>query len=194
VDIWNLDKLALFLIFFLPGFISIKVYDLMVPGEPRDISKSVFEAISYSTLNFAALFWLIIFIHAGDFYHRHLIWYSLSVVVIMVVVPACWPLVFLRLSAWRRIARHFVHPIRKPWDYVFGKREPFWIIVHLQNGQRIGGRFDTESFASSDPADEQIYLEEVWVLDEAGRFLSPVERSRGIIIMKDVIRAVEFFA
>ena len=193
MDIWNVDKLTLFLVFFLPGFISMKVYDLMVPGEPRDVSKSLFEAISYSTLNFGALFWLIAFIQRGDFYQKHFILYSLSIVVIMVIVPACWPFVYLKLSTWRPIARHFVHPIRKSWDYVFGKRDPFWIIVHLQNGQRIGGRFDIESFASSDPAEEQIYLEEVWVLDEEGRFLSPVERSRGIIVMRDEIRAVELF-
>ncbi|HXM46054.1 MAG TPA: DUF6338 family protein [Bryobacteraceae bacterium] len=64
---------------------------------------------------------------------------------------------------------------------------------YTQNGQRIGGWFGIESFASSDPADEQIYLEEVWILDEAGRFVSTVERSRGIIVMKQEIRAVEFF-
>jgi len=139
------------------------------------------------------LFCLIALIQTGNFYQRHFVLYSLSVAVIMVVVPACWPFIFLRLSTWRPIAKHFVHPIRKPWDYIFGKRDPFWIIVHLQSGQKIGGRFDTKSFASSDPADEQIYLEEVWVLDEGGRFLSQVERSRGIIIMKDEIRAVEFF-
>jgi len=193
MDIWNIDKLTLFVIFFLPGFISMKVYDLMVPGEPRDVSKSVLEAISYSTLNFAALFWLIMLTQTGDLYHRHLILYSLSVAVIMVIVPACWPLVFLKLSTWRPIAKHLIHPIRKPWDYVFGRRDPFWIIVHLRNGQKIGGRFDIASFASSDPAEEQIYLEEVWVLDDRGRFLNRVERSRGIIIMKDEIRAVELF-
>jgi hypothetical protein len=82
---------------------------------------------------------------------------------------------------------------RGSWDYVFGKRNPFWIIVHLKNGQKIGGFFGDESFASSNPADEQIYLEEVWVLDDDGRFLSPAEGSRGIIIMNDEIRAVEFF-
>lgn len=188
-----MDKLALFLVFFVPGFISIKVYDLIVPGERRDFSKSLFEAISYSALNFAALFGLIVLIQPRDFYRNHFILYWLSVAVILVGVPACWPFVFLRLSTWPLIAKHFVHPIRKPWDYVFGKREPFWMIVHLQNGQRIGGRFDTKSFASSDPADEQIFLEEVWVLDEIGRFVSQVERSRGIIIMNDEIRAVEFF-
>jgi hypothetical protein len=193
MDIWNVDKLTLLIVFFLPGFISMKVYDLMVPGEPRDVSKSLFEAISYSTLNFAVLFWLIALVQTSDFYHRHFIGYWMSFALIMVVAPACWPFVFLKLSTWRPIAKHFVHPIRKPWDYVFGKRDPFWIIVHLQNGQKIGGRFDTESFASSDPAGEQIYLEEVWVLDDGGRFLRRVERSRGIIIMKEEIRAVEFF-
>ena len=193
MDIWSVDKLALFLIFFLPGFISMKVYDLMVPGEPRDFSKFFLEAISFSTLNFASLFWLIALIQTNDFYHLHFVLYSVLFVVIMVLVPCFWPFAFLRLFAWRPIAKYVVHPIRKPWDYVFGKRAPFWIIVHLQSGQKIGGRFDTESFASSNPADEQIYLEEVWVLDEAGRFLNAVERSRGIIIMKNEIRAVEFF-
>jgi hypothetical protein len=193
MDIWNADKLVLFLIFFLPGFISMKVYDLMVPGEPRDFSRSLLEAISYSTLNFAALFWLIAIIRTGDFYNQHFILYSLSVALIMAIVPACWPFVFLALSGWRPVGRHFVHPIRKPWDYVFGKHEPFWIIVHLKNGQKIGGRFGLESFASSNPADEQIYLEEVWVLGDDDRFVDPVEDSRGIIIMNGEIRAVELF-
>jgi hypothetical protein len=193
MDIWNVDKLALFLIFFLPGFISMKVYDLMVPAEPRDFTKSLFEAISYSTLNFAALFWLIAAIQRNDFYHQHFVLYWLSFVAIMVVVPVCWPFAFLRLSSWRPVGKHFVHPIQKPWDYVFGKRVPFWIIIHLKNGEKIGGFFGPESFASSNPADEQIYLEEVWVLDETNSFLSPVENSRGIIIMNDEIRAVEFF-
>jgi hypothetical protein len=193
IDVWNPDKLALFLIFFLPGFISMKVYDLIVPGEPRDASRSLLEAISYSTLNFAALFWLIAIIQTDDFYHKHFILYSLSIIAIMVVVPACWPVAFLKLSTWRFIARHFVNPIRKPWDYVFGKRTPFWVIVHLHSGQKIGGFFGDKSFASSNPADEQIYLEEVWFLDDDGRFESAVEGSQGIIVMKEEIRAVELF-
>ena len=73
MDIWNADKLALFIVFFVPGFISMKVYDLLVPGETRDASKSLLDAISYSTLNFAALFWLIAILQTGDFYHLSLI-------------------------------------------------------------------------------------------------------------------------
>jgi len=36
--------LALFLAFFVPGFLMIRVYDLLVPTERRDFSKSVFDA------------------------------------------------------------------------------------------------------------------------------------------------------
>jgi hypothetical protein len=158
MDIWNIEKLTLFLIFFLPGFISMKVYDLMVAGEPRDISKSVFEAIAYSTLNFGVLFWLIAIIQTDDFYHRHLILYSMSVAAIMVVVPACWPFLFLKLSTWRPVAKHFIHPIRKPWDYVFGKRNSFWIIVHLQNGQKSGGA----SVPNPSPLQTQLMSKSIW--------------------------------
>lgn len=193
MDIWSPDKLAWFLIFFLPGFISMKVYDLMVPAAPRDASKSLLEAISYSTLNFGALFWLIALVQANDFYHNHFLLYSLTIPVVMVFVPACWPFAYLKLASLPSVARHIANPIQKPWDYIFGKRNPYWIIVHLRNGVRIGGRFDTKSFASSNPADEQIYLEEVWNLDDEGRFIGKVERSRGIIVMQEEIRAVEFF-
>ena len=60
MNIWEADKLVLFLIFFIPGFVSIKVYDLLIPGEQRDFSKSILEVIGYSALNYGALSWFII--------------------------------------------------------------------------------------------------------------------------------------
>jgi hypothetical protein len=144
MDIWNVDKLALFLIFFVPGFISMKVYDLRVPGERRDFSKSLLEAISYSAMNFAALFWLIAIVQTGDFYHNHFILYLLSAFVILFAVPVCWPFAFLWLSSWRPFGKHFVHPIQKPWDYVFGKHDPFWIIVHL-NWTVLSSKYSSRS-------------------------------------------------
>ena len=57
----------------------------------------------------------------------------------------------------------------------------------------IGGVYDENSFASSFPVDEQIYLEEVWKLSEDGIFLEQIKRSSGIIIMRDEILSVELF-
>ncbi len=67
------------------------------------------------------------------------------------------------------------------------------MIVHLKDGRKIGGKYDENSFASSSPAEEQIYLEEVWRLDKKGAFIEPTERSKGMIIFKEEILSVEFF-
>lgn len=193
MNIWNIDKLFLFLIFFIPGFISIKIYDLIVPSERRDFSKAIYEAIGFSALNFAVLSWLIILIHSANYSTVHKGWYIFFIMIILFVCPILWPIIYLYLSTQTLIAKHVIHPIQKPWDYVFGKREPFWIIAHLKDGKTIAGKYDTDSFASSYPAEEQIYLEELWHVDKQGRFMKAIERSKGVIISGRDISALEFF-
>jgi hypothetical protein len=84
--------LGLFLMFFIPGFITLKVYDLLVPGEARDFSKSLFDAVAYSSLNFAALLWLIGIVRSGSL--PPWLWYT-AMFVILIGMPAVWPAVFL---------------------------------------------------------------------------------------------------
>ena len=193
MDIWQIDRLALFLVFSIPGFVSMKVYDLLIPGERRDFSKSLLEVIGYSALNLALLSWLIILIHSKGFYDRHQPLYFGSLFLILFVFPALWPFVYRKVSSWSFVSKQIIHPIEKPWDYVFGKRQCFWVIVHLKDKRKIGGRYSTSSFASSYPAKEQIYLEEVWELGEKGNFVKPIERSKGIVILGDEIMAIELF-
>ena len=193
MDIWSLDKLLLFLAFFVPGFVSIKVYRRLVPSEKIDWSSNLFEALGFGALNFAVWSWLIVYIHRDSFYAVHMVWYVVSWIVITVLAPAVWPVVFVKLARWRPVAGYIVSPIPRAWDYVFGLREPFWVLVNLENGTRIGGRFGDRSFASAFPAEEQIYIEEVWTVDEEGRFVEPVEGSRGIVVLGKDISSVEFF-
>ncbi len=91
MDIWQIDKLLLFLVLFVPGFISMRVYDLLIPGERRDFSNCLFEAIGYSALNFAALSWFIVLVHSAGFPAAHPVWYGLSLAFILFVAPALWP-------------------------------------------------------------------------------------------------------
>ena len=122
MDIWSTDKLTLFLIFFLPGFISMKVYDLMVPSAPREAAKSLHEAISYSALNFGFWSWLIALLFAGDYYHRHFIWFSFAVVLILLVAPIFWPFAYLKLASWAPIAKTTSPtPFKSPGTTIFRK-------------------------------------------------------------------------
>ncbi len=192
MEIWEVDKLVLFLIFFIPGFISIKIYNSIIPTQPRDSTIYLLDAIGFSALNFAAMSWLILIIHSNGFYKYHSFWYSFLLLFILLVAPIIWPFVIKKLRTWKPLAKIFLHPIGKPWDYVFGKKSSFWVIIHLKDGRSIGGKFDTESFASSFPSEEQIYLEEVWYLENK-KFKNPIPRSKGIIVLKDEISSIEFF-
>lgn len=190
---FNVDKLMLFILFFIPGFISLKIWDIIVPGDRRDFTKSFFEVLAYSALNYAAFSWLIILIHSNNFPNQHFYWYIFFSVLLLFLIPVLWPIIFFNLLRIKLIAKYIISPFQKPWDYVFSKRESCWIIVHLKDERRIGGKYDTKSFSSSAPAEEQIYLEEVWTLDDNGNFLEQVQRSKGIIIMREDITAIEFF-
>jgi len=193
MNIFDSDTLRLILIFFVPGFISMKVYDLYIPSERRDFSKSLLEAVSFSLFNFAILFWFIAAIHSDDFPTNHPFWYYVFFLLIVFVAPMVWTTLYILLLNSKILQKWFVHPVSKPWDYLFGKKQSYWVIVHMKDGRRIGGRYDTNSFSSSYPAPEQIYLEELWRLDEAGRFLEKVERSHGIIISASEFQSIEFF-
>ena len=187
------DNLWLFLVFFVPGFVSLKVYDLLVPSERRDFSKSLYDAVAYSALNFAALLWLIVRMRpnwiAGDLTAA---WYW-SAFVLFVAGPAVWPVLLLSIRRLPPLTGYIADPNPRVWDRLFRKKQPFWVIVHLKDQRRIGGLYSTRSFASNSPATPEIYIEQVWKLDDNGVFLEPVESSAGVLILGEQILAIELF-
>ncbi len=53
MDILEVDKLILFIAFVIPGFISMKAYQLIFPGMNHPTSEQLIDAISYSCINYA---------------------------------------------------------------------------------------------------------------------------------------------
>ena len=190
---WEHSELFLFLLFFVPGFISLKIYDLLIPGDRRDVRSVLTEAIGYSSINFAILSPIIFLFVFGHGAFHYLGVQMAAIFFFLFVAPAIWPFLLVRIFRSRQAARYLVNLIPKPWDVVFRGLGESWIIVHMADGRRVGGRYAKGSQASSYPADEQLYLKEVWRLDEEGRFIGKVERTGGVIVgMKDV-QALEFF-
>lgn len=193
MDIWKVENLPLSLVFILPGFISLVVYDYLIPSLKRDFSKSIIEIVCFSTLNFIVFSFLIYLNIKYDSFNNYWYLFYPSLLIVFIIMPTLWPIIFIKFSNTNFFKKHFIHPIAKPWDYFFGKKEAAWVIVHLKNGKMVGGKYSTDSFASSYPDKEQIYLEEVWRLDLNGAFISKIERTKGIIIIGDDISSIEFF-
>ncbi len=193
MDIWQIDKLILFLLFVIPGFISLKFYELIVPNEYKESSKQLIDAITYSCINYAILFIPIIYIETIKKNNAiNSCVYYLFYLFVFLIAPVIWALIFKWLRKREFFQKIAPHPTQKPWDYVFQQRKPYWVKITLKNGQIVGGKYAEKSFASSSPAKEQIYLEESWILNDRGGFERKKNDSEGIIIMDDQISLIEF--
>ena len=193
MNVWEPDKLLLFIVFVIPGFVSIKVAGLLSPSESRQSSTQVIDAVSYSCFNYAVWSWAIYLIETNELRTIYPLACSAFYLLLLLVSPVALAYGWTRLRSTQLFQAKAPHPIGKPWDYVFGQRKWYWIIVTLKDGTKIAGKYGQNSFTSSSPEKEQIYLEETWVLNEDGGFERPREMTAGIIVASDEIASVELF-
>ena len=193
MDIWDANKLVLFIAFVVPGFISLKTYELLTPRIPKETSQQLIDAVAYSSINYAIWLWPIFEMERSEVRVTNPNAYALFYVFVLLVAPISWACLLKWARSTQFAQGSLPHPIGRPWDYVFGQRKRNWVVVTLKDGKRIGGRYDSKSFASSAPAPEQIFLEECWNMNEGGGFEAARQNSGGILILASEIQTVELF-
>lgn len=156
MNFFDPNHLWLFLIFLIPGFVSIKIYGLLIASGNRDFSKSMIEVIAFSAINFALLSWLICPILYFDVYNVHPIVFAFLSFLILFIFPGLWPIVYVWLVKQKWLANHIIQPIKRPWDWFFSQKDSLWVVVTLKDGRKIGGVFSDKSYASSFPLPEQM--------------------------------------
>lgn len=83
---------------------------------------------------------------------------------------------------------------REAWNWVFRRqRRGAYVRIHLLEGPPILGKFDTQSFASSDAELRDLYIEELWSADTDGWFEEALPNSSDIWISGGQIASIEFF-
>lgn len=190
---FDLDAIRLFLLFVLPGLISMHVYRLIMPASSINWSTAILEGLFYSSINFAILFPLIVFIHHNQFLANHPIWYGIIGMGILFVGPIIWPLVYRKIIRSKKLMKGLQLPYPTAWDYFFDFRIPVFVLVHLKNGKMIGGYFGANSYATAFPKDGDIYIETVYKVNDDGIFDTSIELSRGLLIRKEEYTHIELF-
>lgn len=193
MDILSIDKLVLFLFFFVPGFLALKFYQLLFADEKVDFSKSLYEAIGISCINFSIFFWIIYYINKPEYIESHPFYYYLITLTIIFITPLLITWILGKIVKAKSFQKYFVNPEKVPWDWFFSKRDSYWIIVTLKDGRKIGGKFGLNSRASASPKLKEIYIEDIWRLDNKFKFIESIKRNRGVIITEDNILTIEFF-
>ncbi len=193
MDIWETDKLLIFICFVIPGFVSLKIYGLLQPSAHKESENQLIDAVSYSCINYALLFLPIYMVEKFQIQSTYPIIYILFYTFVLLLAPVLWASILIKLRKTKFFQRAMPHPTARTWDYVFGQGKPYWIIVTLTDGKQIAGRYDTSSFASSSPAPEQLYLEEAWTINDDGGFERKRTKTAGIMILAPDIATIEFF-
>jgi hypothetical protein len=67
------------------------------------------------------------------------------------------------------------------------------MLLHLTNGRVIGGLYGLDSFASSYPEKEDLYLQEVWKIDKEGKFIKKISDTKGLLVNYTTIEYIELF-
>ena len=191
MDILEVDKLVLFIAFVIPGFISIKAYQLFSPMVEHPASEQLIDAIAYSCINYALFILPIWLVETIKLKEISFILYYLFYLIVLLVAPIGLAMLWRFLRTKDFLLSNILHPDKRSWDYLFSQRKFYWAKVILKNGNIIGGLYAERSNASSFPEAEQIYLQETWVIGEDGEFLRKKERTAGVIILSDEISHIE---
>ena len=147
------------------------------PTSERQLKDQLGEAISFGILNAMVCAPLFLLLEPA----RPIALYTLAVLT-LVVLPAIWPFPVRWLMRALQKLDVILIPSHSAWDDVFLRDEPYFVIVHLNDGGRVGGYYGPNSFAGLHPISGHLYFEQLWYLDEDGKFTSAVPDSRGLIL------------
>ncbi|GHV31243.1 hypothetical protein AGMMS4952_19580 [Spirochaetia bacterium] len=189
MDILIENNFGLFVLIVAPGFLSLKVWGLIKPSRHLSFSDSLYEAIFYGVFNyFIVVQWFPQFI-SSICKPLEPVAYIISIVIIPFLLPIIWN----KVLSIKFVKNKTINPIPKAWDTFFMKRKRCFMPVHLKNEMIVGGLYGYNSSASSYPEEEDIYLEQIWEIDEKGAFVQPVEGTMGLLVHHDSIDYIELF-
>lgn len=194
MEIFEANKLFLFIVFAIPGFIAIKTYSLLCPNQEKESTKLIIDAITYSCLNYAILgpfIYMMLFSKKWEFICSFFTFLFYSFV--MLIFPALLAWFWLKLRNMKFFQKNAPHPTARAWDYVFAQKKPYYILVTLADGKQLAGEYSDASFTSSYPEESQIYLEKTWIINSDGGFDRERDQSAGILILAKDIQSIEFF-
>jgi len=193
MDILAIDKLALFIVFVIPGFLMLKVWGLLSAAGHRDSSQQLIDAVAYSCINYAVLAFPVLSLESSNWRTTSPNWYFGIWAVFVLLVPITLTFCLWKLRSTDRFQRVLPHPVGKAWDFFFAQRKPLWSVVTLKDGRKVGGLFSTKSFASSHPYPQEIYIQDAWVVNADGGLERERESTAGIFVAGSEISTIEFF-
>ena len=190
----SISYILLFAAFIAPGAVSIFVYRLLTPATEHTLKEILLEATTFSLMNFSILFWAILYAVSPEVLKDQPFISWGIIILCLFIAPGIWPVVLLRVLALMESRGLLLGGAKTAWDRFFeNAKTGCWIIVHLNNGESIGGRFSQSSYASAYPREGHLYIQELWCIDESGNFTQELPGPQGAILRPTDYRYLRVF-
>lgn len=196
-DLKDPTNLHLVIFFIVPGLIASYVRARFVPGRLPSAADRVLSFLVLSliylgivspalpyVLNFQGSLWI----------------WSFLLYFLLLIGPAIFGVV-LGFISHRRVLDRLATLLRLPitdeiptsWDWRFANLPEggLYVLITLTDDRQVAGYFGGRSFASSEPTDRDLYIEQQFEVSDSGEWIASEERS-GIYITGKEIRYVEF--
>lgn len=199
MTISGVDALFFTVAFLVPGFVWQAAMSAFVPRKSEDVQLSFLRFLSISCVNYGLWSWLVFLITRASFSSRHPVIAAMAWFVVVFLSPAALGALCGHYTqrdairqALQRIGLSPLHVIPTAWDYKFSRTAvPEWILVTFKDGSQVAGWFGSDSFASSETGERDLFIQEVYTINLEGSW-EPVEGSAGILIRQDEIKHIEF--
>lgn len=194
----TIPQVVILVLFIIPGFVFSRILGLSLPMQKRGPTFLVLDSLAMSCVNYALLSPVVWGVSREGFSSQHPYWFASLWFIVLFVTPAILALMvgnFIGSPKLRGLRQTvgLIHPLPKAWDYFFWRGRQCWVLATFKDGRIVAGLYSTESFASSYPAEQDLYLERVCQLSPEGRIVGLVEGSGGAILSMADIQLLEFY-
>lgn len=192
----SIQDIQLLFAYLLPGFLISFIFSRFFASKTRGITESLVEYLVLTAIYYSLTYPISGLIFGEGFDPKS----PYTVLIFFILGPVAFGLVLgalNRRNAFHRLLRRLgitmVHPIPSAWDWrLYDMREGTFVLITLQDDSQVGGRFGPKAFASSDPAERDLYLDDIWHIDEEGEW-TELEEKKGILIAAKEIKYIEFW-
>ena len=180
----------------IPGYIILEIIRMITPSSKKTETEIVVQSIGYSILNYSI--WSFVFSLLEISFSNNTIllkvMQSVALILTGIITGVCIAVIKKKNIMGRILGLLKIdttNSIPTSWDYVFSKYEPYWLEIVVSDGKVIRGLFYDNSFASSEPGEKDIYLEELYEKKENS--WEKVRQTKGVWINHNEIRYIKFY-
>ncbi len=202
--------IVVLLVFFIPGLIILAIIERYLPtvllsDRNRLLTAGIYSSVNYGILLLLWPLWsdrLRLIINDWPSVPLSFWWDGAFVVLALFLLPIIIGAAFVILSGrtWtdtfaKKVLGSTKSKIPTAWETFFFRGVPCWVILHLKDGETAGGVYSENSCVAHDVDRLDIYLEELWELDESGHgFAGKRPNSMGGYFKYEDIKNIEFLS